>query len=283
VPGPEIRVRLGQSLGVAVDNRLDGDTTVHWHGLRIAKAMDGVPGLTQPPIAAGASFAYEFTPPDAGSFWYHPHVRSSEQQGRGLHGVLIVDEPSPIAVDRDIVWVLDDWRLTRDAAVHERFGNLMDASHAGRIGNTVTLNGRLADEVAVRAGERVRLRLVNTANARIFALTFAGHAPSVVALAGQPVASHASDGGRLVLAPAQRVDLILDMAGTPGSRHRVVDSRDPRRPYRFVDLVYDRARPVRASPLDAPIRLAANNLAEPDLATARRHDIVLAGGAMGRM
>lgn len=108
VPGPEIRVRLGQSLGIAVDNRLDGDTTVHWHGLRIANAMDGVPGLTQPPIAAGASFAYEFTPPDAGTFWYHPHVRSSEQQGRGLHGVLIVDEPSPIAVDRELVWVLDD-------------------------------------------------------------------------------------------------------------------------------------------------------------------------------
>ncbi len=283
VPGPEIRLRLGQRLDVAVDNRLGRDTTVHWHGLRIENAMDGVPGLTQPPITAGAGFDYTFTPPDAGTFWYHPHVRSSEQQGRGLHGVLIVEELSPIAVDRDIVWVLDDWRLTKDAAVHESFGNLMDASHAGRIGNTVTLNGRLTDDIAVRAGERVRLRLVNTANARIFALTFEGHTPTVVALDGQPVTPHSPDGGRVVLAPAQRVDLVIDMAGAPGSRHRVVDSRNSRRPYRFVDLVYDRAPPLRASPLDAPIGLAANRLAEPDLATARTHDIVLAGGAMGRM
>ena len=63
--------------------------------------MDGVPGLTQKPIAAGAGFDYAFTPPDAGTFWYHPHVLSSEQHGRGLHGVLIVDEASPITVDRD--------------------------------------------------------------------------------------------------------------------------------------------------------------------------------------
>ena len=283
VPGPEIRVRLGERLRVAVDNRLGRDTTVHWHGLRFANAMDGVPGLTQKPIAAGAGFVYEFTPPDAGTFWYHPHVATSEQLGRGLYGVVIVDEPSPIAVDRDVVWVLDDWRLTREAAVHESFGNLRDASHAGRIGNTVTINGRVPDTFAVRAGEHVRLRLVNTANARIFTLTFEGHAPQIIALDGQPVAPHAPEGGRVVVAPAQRVDLVVDMAGDPDSRHRVIDSRDPRRPFRLVDLVYDRAPPLHASPLDAPVRLAANRLPEPDLATARRHDIVLAGGAMGRM
>src|SRR3546814_2853104 len=73
--------------------------------------MDGVPGLTQPPIRSGEQFVYEFSPPDAGTFWYHPHSNTLQQQGRGLAGALIVEEDSPPPVDRDILWVLTDWRL----------------------------------------------------------------------------------------------------------------------------------------------------------------------------
>jgi FtsP/CotA-like multicopper oxidase with cupredoxin domain len=93
----------------------------------------------------------------------------------------------PIKVDRDIVWVLDDWRLTTDTKTSEDFGNMMDASHAGRLGNTVTINGRPPHRFAVRAGERIRLRLINAANARIFSLDFEGHKPLVVTLDGRPV------------------------------------------------------------------------------------------------
>ena len=78
--------------------------------------MDGVPHLTQAPIAPGASFDYRFTAPDAGTFWYHPHGTASEQLDRGLYGLLIVDEPEPVEVDRDIALVLDDWRLDPPAA-----------------------------------------------------------------------------------------------------------------------------------------------------------------------
>lgn len=125
VPGPLIRARQGDRLRVEVENRLDEPTTVHWHGLRIPVTMDGVPWLSQPPIAPGETFTYEFDLKDAGTFWYHPHINGSEQLGRGLKGVLIVDELEPPAVDREVFWVLDDWRLDRQAQI-EPFGAMME-------------------------------------------------------------------------------------------------------------------------------------------------------------
>ena len=141
-PGPEIRVRQGDRLRVTVENGLDEATTIHWHGIRLPNAMDGVPYITQPPIEPGGSFVYEYTLPDAGTYWYHPHQRSYEQSGRGMHGALIVEERNPVRVDRDVVWVLGDWRLNRDASIRGGFGRFMDVSHNGRVGNTVTINGR---------------------------------------------------------------------------------------------------------------------------------------------
>src|SRR3546814_4138251 len=147
--------------------------------MRVPNAMDGVPHLTQKPVAPGETFHYEFECPDAGTFWYHPHQRSLEQVGRGLYGPLIVEEPEPVAVDRDVTWVLDDWRLLTDASISGDFGSMMDTGMAGRIGNTVTITGRLPDTFPVRAGERLRLRLINAANARIFGLEFEGPQPQI--------------------------------------------------------------------------------------------------------
>jgi FtsP/CotA-like multicopper oxidase with cupredoxin domain len=283
VPGPELRLRQGERLRVEVENLLAEETTVHWHGIRLPNAMDGVPHLTQKPIAAeGGKFVYEFDVPDAGTFWYHPHLRSMEQVERGLYGALIVEEREPPQVDRDITWVLDDWRLDRDASIRGGFGNFMDLSHAGRIGNTVTVNGYMSKTFDVRAGERIRLRLINAANARIFGLEFAGHAPLVVALDGQPVAPHAPDGGRIVLGPAMRVDLILDMTGKPGQRHRVSDTFYRRLEYQLLDLVYA-GETLRAKPLETEIRLPDNPLPEPDIAAAERHEVFFSGGMMGNM
>ena len=282
VPGPEIRVRQGNRLRIAVDNALAEETTVHWHGVRLPNAMDGVPHLTQPPIAPGETFVYEFDAVDAGTFWYHPHQRSFEQVGRGLYGALIVEEPEPVPVDRDVTWVLGDWRLTQSAEISDDFGNWHDMSHNGRVGNTVTINGQVPDLFPVRSGERVRLRLINAANARIFGLDFRDHAPLVIALDGQPVAPHSPQGGHVVLGPAMRVDLILDMTGKPGSRVSVVDRFYQGLEYRLVDLNYDDT-PLRDNPPDWPVALPANPLPEPDLAKARRHEVIFNGGMMGHM
>src|SRR6266853_3321405 len=134
VPGPPIRLRQGEPVRITVENALADDTTVHWHGIRLPIAMDGVPGLTQPPIRPGESFTYEFTPPDAGTFWYHPHANSLQQLGRGMAGALIVEELEAVAVDRDVLWMLADWRLTAGAQVASGFGNAMEAGMSGRVG-----------------------------------------------------------------------------------------------------------------------------------------------------
>jgi FtsP/CotA-like multicopper oxidase with cupredoxin domain len=281
VPGPEMRFRQGERLRVELENGLDVETTVHWHGLRVPNAMDGVPGLTQPPIAArGGRFLYEFDLPDAGTYWYHPHLASAEQLGRGLYGALVVEEREPPEVDRDLVWVLSDWRLDREARIVEDFGSFMDASHAGRIGNTVTVNGRIHESFAVRAGERIRLRLVNAATARIFGLRFEGHEPRAIALDGQPVAPHAIE--RVVLGPGMRADLLLDCAGAPGSRHRVIDDFYRQRAYRLLELTYSAEKPLRTTFAPVP-QLPQNPLAEPELARAERHRVRFEGGMMGRM
>jgi FtsP/CotA-like multicopper oxidase with cupredoxin domain len=282
VPGPDIRVRQGSRLRVAVENRLAEDTTVHFHGLRVPNAMDGVPHLTQPPIAPGQTFSYEFDVPDAGTYWYHPHVNSAEQLGRGLSGPLIVEEREPIPVDRDIVWMLSDWRLLPDAQIRADFGNMHDKAHNGRVGETVTINGRVPDAFAVRRGERIRLRLINAANARVFGLRFTGHAPTVIAYDGQPVSPHAPPDGAVVLGPAMRADLILDMTGKPGERFQVVDDYYRGLAYRLVDLVYDGA-PLRERAPDSPIALPPNALPEPNLEGAARHEVVFNGGMMGQM
>jgi FtsP/CotA-like multicopper oxidase with cupredoxin domain len=283
VPGPEIRLRQGEHAQIAVENRLDEETTIHWHGLRVPNAMDGVPHLTQRPIAPGETFLYAFDVPDAGTHWYHPHQRSFEQVGRGLYGPLIVEEREPPQVDRDVTWVLDDWRLLPDAQISDDFGGFMDASHNGRVGNTVTINGRIPQTFAVRAGERVRLRLINAANARIFGLEFQGHQPTVIALDGQPVEPHEPDGGRVVLGPAMRADLVVDMGGEPGERFALTDTFYRGLEYRLLDLVYEDAPPLREHPLGAPMRLAANTMPEPDLVAAERHEVAFGGGMMATM
>jgi len=280
VPGPELRLRQGERLRIAVENALDAETTVHWHGIRLPNAMDGVPGVTQKPIPRSGRFLYEFDLPDAGTFWYHPHLGSPEQVARGLYGALIVEERDPPVVDRDLAWVLSDWRLDRGARLVENFGNPMDASHAGRIGNTVTVNGAIRETFGVRAGERIRLRLINASNARIYGLEFEAHQPSLIALDGHPVAPRYE--ARVVLGPGMRADLILDCAAKPGSAHRVVDTFYRQRAYELLKIQYGDAAPLRGSFAPVP-RLAPNPVAVPDVGKAERHRIVFGGGMMGGM
>jgi FtsP/CotA-like multicopper oxidase with cupredoxin domain len=277
VPGPEIRIRQGERLRLVAENGLPEATTVHCHGIRLPNAMDGVPHLTQEPILPGAKFVYEFACPDAGTFWYHPHANSAAQVGRGLYGALIVEEHEPPPVDREVVWVLDDWRLQNDGSIHPDFRNLHDITHAGRIGNTITLNGRVTDTFPVQAGERIRLRLISVTNARVFALDFEEHAPVVIAIDGQPVEPHAPPGGRIVLGPGMRMDLMLDLSGKPGGRYAIRDDFYPRASYTFLELAYAE-RPLRDSPLTGNIRLPANPLSEPDCHPPRGIRSSLAAG-----
>src|SRR6266508_1187155 len=108
-------------------------TSVHWHGVRLPNAMDGVPGLTQAPVAPGASFDYRFRPPDAGTFWYRSHAHAAADLDRGLYGALIVEETEKVDVDQNVLLIFDDWRPA------------------------------FVRDLPVRSNERLRLRLVNAA------------------------------------------------------------------------------------------------------------------------
>jgi FtsP/CotA-like multicopper oxidase with cupredoxin domain len=205
---------------------------------------------------------------------------SLPQLGRGLAGALIVEERQPIAVDRDLLWVIQDWRLDERAQIAGGFGNRMEASMSGRVGNTVTINGRVPGTISVGCGERLRLRIVNAASARIMGLHFDGHQPSVVAHDGQPCEPHAVPDGRLLLGPAMRADLILDMRGKPGRRYAIRDDfYGDQLAYALVELAYD-AQPFREHALDPSLVLPSNPLPEPNLSEAVRHEVTIQGGMM---
>ena len=154
--------------------------------------------------------------------------------------------------------------------------------HGGRIGNSVTINGQMPERISVRSGERIRLRLINAANARIFGLDFGGLAPVVVALDGQPVSPHVPDDDIVVVGPAMRVDLVIDMTGKPGESLTITDVFYRDLEYRLVDLAYGPDRLRDAVP-DWSMELPPNPLAEPDMQAATRHQIIFNGGMMGQM
>jgi len=223
VPGPVLRVRLGETVVVVLQNDLPQPTTIHWHGVRVPNAMDGVPGVTQPAVEPGESFTYRFTPKDAGTFWFHPHVRGSEQVERGLYGVLIVDDPEPLPWSRDELWVLDDWLIRKGPELVEEFNTRRDLSHDGRWGNVVTVNGNYRNELEARPGERLRLRLANTANGRIFAPDFGELDAKVIAVDGlytsEPLPAEGFE-----ISPGNRLDLDITIPkGSAGQAFEVVD------------------------------------------------------------
>src|ERR1051326_6061446 len=135
IPGPLIRAHVGDRLIVHFTNHLPKPSTIHWHGVRLPIQMDGVPGISQPEVEAGGSFTYDFIVPDAGLFWYHPHVMSATQVGYGLYGALLVEDPSEhVEVADELVLVLSDIAL-------EDNGTLQPPENAGPLALAFGLEG----------------------------------------------------------------------------------------------------------------------------------------------
>lgn len=278
LPGPEIRVPQGDSVIRRFINDLPQGSSVHWHGIRLPNAMDGVAGLTQPAVAPGQDFLYDFVVPDAGTYWYHPHNKTYEQMARGLYGPLIIEEAAPPEVDHDLTLMLDDWRLTRDGTIAANFAAMHDLSHGGRIGNWITVNGVQELTTPVGRNARLRLRLINAANARIFTLGMQGLGGWVVALDGMPLAKPVR-AERVILAPAQRADLIVDVtADAEGVLYSV------KRGGGYAVAAFPVTGTTRAQALPAPEALAPNSIQNlAPLEEARLIDLPMQGGAMGRM
>ncbi len=284
-PGPEIRVKQGETARVRFTNNLPEPTSVHWHGIRIANSMDGVSGLTQEPVQPGESFDYEFTVPDAGTFWYHAHNKSWNQVARGLYGPLIVDEPVP-TFDRehDLTLVLDDWRVAQDGAFHEAsMGAFMDWSHAGRLGNLMTVNGQIEPKVKLATGNAYRVRLINAANARIFHIDPAAMGARLIGYDGFAFPAPRKADSTILLGPAQRVDLLFQKE-TAGIVAMVnvgdfeLERMSGAEPVALAKFAFEGAQ-TSALPIPA---LSPNSIAEPNLEEGVKVPLVMTGGAMGR-
>ncbi len=173
-PGPLLQANVGDLVRVHFTNNLDEPTTVHWHGMRIPAAMDGVVHGSVVAVEPGETFTYEFIAPEAGTFWYHPHVRAAYQVEAGLYGTFVVHEPEALRpdVDQDRLFVLDDIRLDDDGSISPHSTSGMDVM-MGRAGNVLLVNGSSeAPRVDMVPGSVERWRLVNTANARTMKLRF---------------------------------------------------------------------------------------------------------------
>jgi FtsP/CotA-like multicopper oxidase with cupredoxin domain len=202
-PGPRIVVRQGTGIVVDFVNRLDQPTGIHWHGIRLDNPFDGVPGLTQDAVAPGGRFVYRLRFPDAGTYWYHPHIREDMQQDLGLYGNIVVEPRNGAPVRfRQQILILDDLLVTGDGLVP--YGT-SGATHAlmGRFGNVLLVNGQPGYHLAIRRGEVVQFHLTNASSTRVFNLSFPGARMKVIG----------SDGGRfeheawvesVVIAPAER-------------------------------------------------------------------------------
>lgn len=283
VPGPVLRVKQGERLIRRFVNELPQPSTIHWHGIRIDNAMDGVPGMTQDAVPTGASFLYDFVAPDAGTYWYHPHNRTWEQLARGLYGALIVEESVPPETDRDEVLLIDDWRLAEDASIAGNFGAMHDWSHGGRLGNWLTVNGNGDYRLDVKQHERLRLRLINTSNARILSVQLRQMSGWVIALDGQPLEAP-EPAETITLAPAQRADLIVDILAPDGGE-AFLASAEGDSGYAMATFIVTGS--ARSETLAAPSPLPPNPVAPlpaaDSLSSARVTDLKMEGGAMGRM
>ena len=208
LPGPVIRARVGDRLIVHFSNNLPMNTTVHWHGLRVPNAMDGVPEHTQPAVAMGKSFTYDFELIDAGLYWYHPHVMSSAQLGFGLYGALLVEDPADGVGDVDqAVVVLSDMAISEGQLESPDIGGDLAATF-GREGSRVLLNGRTDARMLARDGAPQRWRIVNAAKSRYFLLDLEGEMFTVIGRDGG-FQEYSEQRDVLMIAPGERLDVLL--------------------------------------------------------------------------
>ncbi len=223
-PGPLINVPEQATITVHFTNRTAWPTAVHWHDIRLDNRFDGVPGVTQPPVAPGESFAYRIFFRDAGIYWYHPHHREDVQQDLGLYDNLLVRPATPdyfSPVNREEVLMLDDLLLGEAGLVPygTESANFM---LMGRFGNVFLVNGEPDYRLRARRGEVVRFFLTNVSNTRTFNLSLGGLPLKVV---GSDVGKFEREvwAENVVIAPAERyiVEARFEAPGAAALTNRV--------------------------------------------------------------
>jgi len=305
VPGPVLRTTAGDLLRVEATNQLPAETSIHFHGVALSNDMDGVPGITQEPIRTGADFTYEFTTPDPGTYFFHPH--SGVQLDRGLYGVLVVEDPAdPGDYDQEWIVVLDDWIDGTGQTPDDILAGLVSMSgmgHGGMMGEsmhssllggagdvdypTYLINGRTAEAPTIltgRPGQRARLRIVNAGSDTAFRVALAGHRLTVTHSDGFPVEPVTTDA--LMIGMGERYDVTVDLAdgifplvasaeGKTGAALAVVRTGGGTLPGGSTAIPELSRRVILGSDLSAAPAVRLD-----DRAVDRRLDVVIAGSMM---
>ncbi|MDN5759868.1 MAG: multicopper oxidase family protein [Tomitella sp.] len=243
-PGPLVRASAGDFLRLTLDNQLPADTTIHWHGIRLRNAADGVPGLTQDPVKPGGRFLYEFTAPDPGTYFFHPHV--GVQLDRGLYAPMVIDDPNePGGYDTEWILVLDDWidgtgttpddvlsKLIADGAAtsgggdgmggmggmeHGSMGGMsMGTAPWGEPGDVTypsfLINGKPPTDPQVltaKPGQKARLRIINAAADTIFTVALGGHRMTITHTDGHAV--QPTEAGAFYIGMGERYDAVVTL------------------------------------------------------------------------
>lgn len=231
VPGPEVRLKAGDVLRAKLVNNLSDETVIHWHGIALRNDMDGLPGITQDGVLPGKSFNYEFTVPDAGTYWFHPH--KGLQLDQGLYAPLVIEDPAePGRYDREITVVLDDWVSgigpTPEKILKDLRGGGMQMGGMG-VATSKVLGGDAGDVMYplflingrppadpptfdAKPGERLRLRLINAGAETAFRVALGGHRLTVTHSDGFPVNPVTVD--TVLIGMSERYDVLVTVAGS---------------------------------------------------------------------
>ena len=267
IPAPTIRCKQGQKVTIRFTNLLSEPTTIHWHGLRIPIEMDGVPFLSQPPIQPGETFVYEFTPPDAGTFWYHPHMNSVVQLGKGLVGLIVVEESDPVKFDQEKEIAIKHWHLDHTGDWKDLMIPRLSA-RMGTPGEWGTVNGQHNPTYPIQANGTTRIRIANVDNTLTYPIRIEGVEAWVIAVDGNPVKTPY----KLVehkIGPGMRLDIGF-VAPDAGERVYVRYMKGkfpfPLCEYRSLPSNFDRARSLPQLPL--------NPIPTPDIENAEQIDFV---------
>ncbi|MCZ8187745.1 MAG: multicopper oxidase family protein [Beijerinckiaceae bacterium] len=272
-----LRAREGEPFSLEIENRLDQPTAFHLRGLRGPNAEDGMPGLTGAPIPPGGTGVIRVPARQSGTFILAPSLAShvAEQNARGLHGAVVVEERNRPAFDLDEVLAVSDWRLDDQGRLAGDFNSRRDAARVGRLGNRLTANAAPAPGGrVVRPNARLRIRMINTSNARMIPLKVSGFSAEVFAIDSTPCQPFDPLKRTVMLAPSSRIELVLQappQAGQTGAIEARIGEGIPIFTYR-----------TEGEPLPPPARTAS--LPDPGLPPAIRLqdavrvDLAITGG-----
>lgn len=266
VPGPQLRVKQGETVKILLQNQLPEPVTIHWHGLPVPNNMDGIPGVTQNAVKPGESFTYQFKVDVPGTYWYHSHQNGVVQVDKGLYGSLVVEPKEQQSVDKDFTLVVDEWlkddsmagmshggghagmSMSTTSSDHSSMMNsnssempMSDAEMMPLMYTIFSANGKTGSAITplmIKQGEKVRIRLIN-AGFLSHRLYLQGHEYKIVSTDGQPINNPPLVSGQLLnIAPGERYDIEF-VANNPGSWLLEERSSNPGAASLTVPILYE--------------------------------------------